>query len=497
MLRNKDVFVVAIILLLATAYFYQDPEWNGNSRLELTRAIVEQGNFRIDAYHTLHDWYTEDTARYAGHYYTDKAVGSSLLAVPFYYLLYNIAAALSVPVGSVLIKHVLTTIVQGSAFAINGVTLYLIAKDIAPNLWKALVATLAVSLGTMLWPYSAVFYGHVVAGTFLIVAFYLLFSRREAPEGISGARLAWTGAAMGLAFVTEYTAAFIILGLCIYAAYVLQQREPLDILRAAVAGLLGALLPLLVMFAYNLMVYQTPFAFGYSHEASSTFEQGMSQGLMGIHFPTFGAIYHITLDPKFGLFWLSPVLVLAPVGYFMAFKRRTLIAESLVSFYSIAVMLAMNGGYYLWWGGNAFGPRLMIPMLPFFIVPLALLPDAVGPVLNFLAIISGAQMLIPLMGQIQFDLAYIPRTGLFRVGGVPFQGFSILYSYGAPLILKWFQEGKSSWNLGYAIGIPYWLSLPALLALEAFLLLWFRRLATTVPSNGNAGRTANSPKPVG
>ncbi len=51
------------------------------------RAIVEHGQFQIDPYHSLSEWYTEDVAYFQGHYYCDKAVGSSLFAVPLYFVL--------------------------------------------------------------------------------------------------------------------------------------------------------------------------------------------------------------------------------------------------------------------------------------------------------------------------------------------------------------------------------------------------------------------------
>ena len=102
MTRNRSLWTVGLMIFLAAVYFYQDPEWNGNSRLDLTRAIVEQGSFQIDRYFAQHDWTTEDTALFDGHYYSDKAIGSSLLAVPFYFLIYHIANVLHLQLGSAL-----------------------------------------------------------------------------------------------------------------------------------------------------------------------------------------------------------------------------------------------------------------------------------------------------------------------------------------------------------------------------------------------------------
>jgi hypothetical protein len=473
MSKHKDILIVAAILFTSSVYFYQDPEWNGNSRLDLTRAIVEQGTLHIDAYRSQPNWSTEDTAYFNGHYYSDKAIGSSFLAVPFYFLLYQITNAFNIALNSSLIKHVLTTIVLGSAFAINGTAMYLIARIITQNSWKALFAALSVSFGTMLWPYSAVYYGHVLAAAFLSVAFYLLFSMKFAPETISADKFAWAGLSVGLAFITEYTTALIIVGLGFYALNFLRKQKPVTITHVVAAASLGALLPLAVMFAYNLSTFGTPITFGYAYESSNSFQQGMSQGFMGINRPHLSVLYRITIDPQFGLFWQSPILLLAPMGYFMAFRNSTRRAEVLLSLFAITGFLVMNSGYYLWWGGHAFGPRHLIPALPFFIIPIALLPEGLAPLTLILAVVSTVQMLIPLLGEIQINIEFRPRLNLFHVEGIPFTGFSILYDHGLPLILQKFKAGQQSWTLGNTIGIPYWFSAPLLAVLDSILLRIF------------------------
>ena len=70
--------LIAAVLFISYAYFYEGGGWNQNSRFDLIRAIIEQRTLRIDAYHGN----TEDKALYQGHYYSDKAPGLALLALP-------------------------------------------------------------------------------------------------------------------------------------------------------------------------------------------------------------------------------------------------------------------------------------------------------------------------------------------------------------------------------------------------------------------------------
>src|SRR5690606_19228103 len=63
---------LALAVLAATSYFAGPPAWNQNSRLALTRALVEQGTTVIDDHHAT----TGDKSRRDGHFYSDKAPGT-------------------------------------------------------------------------------------------------------------------------------------------------------------------------------------------------------------------------------------------------------------------------------------------------------------------------------------------------------------------------------------------------------------------------------------
>jgi hypothetical protein len=217
----------------------------------------------------------------------------------------------------------------------------------------------------------------------------------------------------------------------------------------------------------------------------------MSQGFMGLHLPSAAITYHITFDPRFGVFWQSPVLLLSALGLYVAMSQRKKLPEAAVAAYSIGIMIAMNGGYYLWWGGSAFGPRLIIPALPFFIVPLALVPAGLTWLVGALGAVSCIHMLIPLLGQIQpTKLTYRAQRGGFFVAEAPFHGFSLLYDYGIPQIVRQQTQGQSPWNLASGLGLPFWLSVPALLCAEAILAMRFLKAARKAPHEaGLAGHT--------
>jgi hypothetical protein len=477
MARKRRIGVLlGVMLFLGSAYFYQDPEWNGNSRLNLTRAIVEQASLSIDDFHDAPDWATGDKAYFQGHYYTDKAIGSSVMAVPVYFALFKLGGFLAVPLGASLIKHVLTTCVMGAMFAVAGISMYSIGVRVAPDAWIAILATLCVAFGTMMWPYSAVFYGHVPAAAFLILTFALLAAAASSSDHGSPWQWFWIGLAAAMAFISDFTAAPVIAGLAAYGLYVLRGRNLGRIWQTAWPALLGALIPWTVLVSYNLAVYGRPLDFGYTYEVEERFQEIMGLGLMGMRLPTLSASYHISLDPKFGLLWQSPVLWLSPVGYWLAFLHRRHRAEVLLSMYAIGVVFLMNAASFLWYGGSTFGPRLLISALPFFVVPLAMLPKRASWTLAALGTLSAAQMLIPLVGKIQFTrLEFDPARGGFHVDGTLFSGLSLLYGYGLSEVVRLQELGQSPWTLGTGLGLPLWISLLLLVAAESALLVIIRR----------------------
>ena len=64
---KREALFIFLLLAFLYAYFYQDGAWNGNSRLGLTFAIVEEGRLTIDSFHDQDVTFTEDKAIFNGH----------------------------------------------------------------------------------------------------------------------------------------------------------------------------------------------------------------------------------------------------------------------------------------------------------------------------------------------------------------------------------------------------------------------------------------------
>ena len=89
---------------------------------------------------------------------------------------------------------------------------------------------------------------------------------------------------------------------------------------------------------------------------------------------------------------------MAGVGFISLWRNKRYRLEAIIVLLAFFSLLLINAGYFLWWGGWSFGPRHLIPMLLFLAIPLVVVPRRLLPLVIILAVISIAQMLIPLAG---------------------------------------------------------------------------------------------------
>jgi hypothetical protein len=455
--KNRDVLFVFVLLAFAYGYFYQDPFWNGNSRLDLTMAIVRDRRLRIDAFHANESegLKTGDKAFYNGHYYTDKPIGSSLVAAVFYFPVYWATHPFKIGLNIFQVKQYLTFFSLGIPSALAGSLIYLVCLLISGSRFRSYLVTLAVALGTMSFPFSVVYFGHQLAAAFLFAGFCLIFLLRAGLEPVRPWYLALIGFLLGMAFIIDLTTAVILLPLGLYFLYVLRGRKMLEQPRAYAFPALGAALPVALMLGYNFAIFHNPFASSYHYEVDPYFRTMMAQGLMGIGLPRLDVLFYETLHPAQGLFWQSPVLLLVFAGFFFILRSKVYRAEGLVALIAFAGYLLLNAGYFLWWGGGSFAPRQMVPMLPFLCLPLIVLPKRWFPALAALAVISIGQMVIVAASTynvLEIHYRQIPSVGFFA--------FSAIYS----VCLKLLTDGHFAWNLGKVVGLSGWFSLLPLAA---------------------------------
>lgn len=389
-------------LFLSYAYFTPAAQWNENSRFNLTRAVVERGSLNIDPYHKN----TGDKSYHDGHYYTDKAPGVSILGIPGYTLLLGMRklAGKPLPRQKVLLRpapkslergrhkqrvklkfnaaymrglYMTNLLSNGLLAALAGTLLFgFLLGGKRKRLGKAVFGTAVYGLGTMVWPYATLFYGHQVAGSlFVIVVVWAgvpghtppgqqrpLSHPHTLPPSPTPLKTTALGALLGVIVASDYPSA---VPAALTAAYLTLRVPTVAAKLKTAAWLAGGALPIGVLLAlYHTACFGGPFSLGYQHLATPEFARGMSQGLYGVTWPRFGIFLRLLFGPHRGLFYTSPVLLLSAYGLYRFWKRGVR-AFALLAAASFLYFLLLNSAYYMWNGGAAFGPRHVIPALAF------------------------------------------------------------------------------------------------------------------------------------
>lgn len=486
------IAAIGLALLCSFAYFVGPPAWNQNSRLALTRALVEHGDVAIDDWHAT----TGDKSWRDGHFYSDKAPGVSLLAtVPYAgFVVFKrltggelpgfrvvpldpaIAAAEQTPEpdalepGDVLVydSATLAALWLCRMFTVSLVSLlagalfYLVMLRETGQRTPAMLASLIWLLATPAFGYACGFYGHQLVGALLWSSFALIVLADDHPR-VSTGFVCSIGALLGWAVLCEYTAAVPVALIVMWASV----RRGLRFgLMLALAGLPWAL----VLAGYHTWAFGGPLATGYDFVYLEEFAEGMAVHY-GIGRPRLDVLGQLTFGSYRGLFYLSPVLLLAAWGLVVRlFVTPTAQAlrriDMWLAFALVAWYLLLNSAYYMWDGGASLGPRHAVPMLAFLTLGLGPAIERVPKATWVLAAVSCAQIVL------------ITSAGPEAPGhGNP------IWSYAWPMLFERSSAGAAT-NLGRLLGLPGPLSLLPLLA------LWWFLWPTGVPPSPDNSNTA-------
>jgi hypothetical protein len=303
----------------------------------LSRAIVA-GELKIDecAGNTV------DRSVYNGHYYSNKAPGLSILAIPA-------VEAVRLPDGpkwnAEADQHLwgVRVLTNGIAFLVCVFLVGRIAEGIAPG--TGAPTLVAFGLGTLMSAFAATGFDHVLTAAFGFGAFVLAWARRPGLAGL----------AAGTAYLVEYQAAAIVGLVALYV--LLQGLRPLG---RYVAGVVPGVV---VSGAYSWAAFGAPWHNPHSYELNRFPGVNPHTGVLGVHLPSAHGIYLVFVKDR-GLLVSSPVLAAAAAGLWLLW-RRGFRAEALTAALVAAVFVLGDTGYGDPYGGLSAGPRYLIPGLPF------------------------------------------------------------------------------------------------------------------------------------
>jgi hypothetical protein len=414
---------LALLVLASGAYMHQPPSKcpTALSRLDLLHAMAK-GRINIDAYHEN----TPDKAACGGHFYSDKAPGTVVLAAPAFFagagLLKLCGVTLDSDRGWLYSSWIASVGSIGIISALGAAALFAwLVPRAGPR--PALITSLALFLGAAPLPYATMMFSHSLVVGCIAVALWAMDRNgergtksgdREAVEiretpatsfsntsacseysavkesgptsegdrgihGIHGKVQSLTGLsprfrgfvsqhrfdlvagfACGWALASEYTAGIVLIGLFL--------RLVSDGWRRAIPFCLAAMPPLLLIPLYSWLCFGNPFVLPYS--LNNSFPE-MRHGLYAIKWPDVETAYNLLFSPTRGLFFWTPFLAMAAVGYWKLIEtnRRLFWLTYAVPLLQIMVI---SGRTWDWPAGPTLGPRYLAPILPLLALPCAL-----------------------------------------------------------------------------------------------------------------------------
>ncbi len=343
--------VLAVGLLLLVGLLVHPYRAQQASRYALTAAVVERGTVVLDEYeHVL----GVDKAVRDGHIYSDKAPGQPILVAPVFALgkVFGIEDATVLRIEGNL---GLWWVTVWSA-AIPGVALFLMIHWRAKQLdfERATAATIAIFFGTLLLPFSALLFGHVLAASLLYGSYLMLVGET------SHRRLLVAGFLAGLAVTVEYTAILGVLVLGIVFTLLTRRRILMFIA--------GGTIPALGLAAYNALAFGNPLVLSYQYSAFSGIPDDSRPVLSMFSSANIDNAIKLLFDGR-GLLVATPIVLVAVMGAAWQLRKgRQIDAIMAIAMFSVFVLIPVFWGNP--WGGDSPGARYLTPALPFLGPPL-------------------------------------------------------------------------------------------------------------------------------
>jgi hypothetical protein len=282
-----------------------------------------------------------------GRYYAQYGLGQSLLALPLY-LLGRTAYALTGWGTGEFAARVGVMLLNPIILALLGGTVYALCRALGYRRGVAGAMALSVGVASPLWVYSKTFFSEPLLALGLTLA-ALLAHRGTRGKG-GGTPWLLSGMVLGGAILVKPIAVVVVPAYLLFAAWgpTGRRRRVLLLSLPVIVGIGGVA-------GYNVVRFGSPLDTGYRTAAWDV--------------PPWVGLVGLLVSPGKGLVGYCPTVIAGVAGLIPLSRREPRTAGLMAG--SSALYLGAHVSYNHWHGGGAWGPRLIMPIVPLLVLPLA------------------------------------------------------------------------------------------------------------------------------
>jgi len=285
-----------------------------------------------------------------GPQYSKYGLGMSVLAIPFYLAGKVLSSLLGIEVS--LATQFSVSMINTLLTALSCLLIFLFATNrfnFSPG--TALLLASGFGLSSIAWYYSEDFMSEPATTLFMLSAVY--FVTGKDPD-LRKRDLLWAGIFLALAISCRLAALVAVPGFIIYQWMVWAESEEknkselvMDLVRPAIP----IVTVLVIIMVYNYIRFADPLETGYEK-----FSGRFMVGLFGLLF-----------SPGKSLFLFNPLTLLGCLSFALCFREQR--KTTLLFVWLIVSHLLLFSFWGSWQGGMSWGPRLMLVVIPYLILP--------------------------------------------------------------------------------------------------------------------------------
>jgi hypothetical protein len=314
--------------------------------------------------------YPQTVRRADGYLFSKYGLGQPLAAAPLYAIgRYGIGRAIGAGENAFYVGRFLALLLPALATALTGGVLCAWAARLYRSARMGVALALLYGLCTLAWPYSKFFFSEPLFTAGLVLAALAIHARRPLLAGL----------ALGYAVFTRVGGAALLPAFFLYLWLTTTDDQPPTASGQRTKNELGpwsvvrGSWPLVLQRFFWMALGGLPFALALLGYNWVRFRAPTEQGYAGEGFSgnLFEGLYGLLISPGKSVFLYVPLLLALPwaaVPFARRFRPEAALVGALV-----AITLAQSALWWIWWAGWGWGPRFLVPLMPFLALSLGVL----------------------------------------------------------------------------------------------------------------------------